>query len=289
MRIRATVAGVSGAIVLSALAVPAAQADDGRSWTLEPGFKAVLPTVGDTSKQASDETATSDDPKIISSVVNAGKPIVIGTKVKKTVSFSATATAGAFFGGVRDVATFIWVGGSIDDEDTFGFRPDAKSITCKAVDAVTTTCNGTITLDPAQMINSHATSWHVGAYAMTGHTDEFVEFSASRVRVQSFSQLTVNASPEPVKKGKIITITGKLTRANWDTGTYKGYVNQSVQLQFKKKGAKSYTTVRTVKTGSNGILKTTVKATVDGAWRYSFAGKSNTAAVSSAGDYVDVK
>ncbi|MFJ9638685.1 DUF5707 domain-containing protein [Streptomyces sp. NPDC101178] len=214
---------------------------------------------------------------------------MLGTKVKKTVSFSATATAGPIFGGVSSVAAFIWAGRSIDDEDSFGFRPDAKSGSCKTVSATTTTCTGTITLDPAEMINSHATAWHVGAFAVTGYSDGFEDFSVSRVGVQSFTQLTVNASPEPVKKGKIITVTGKLTRANWDTGTYKGYVNQSVQLQFKKKGAKSYTTLRTVKTGSNGILKTTVKATVDGTWRYSFTGKSNTAAVASAGDYVDVK
>ncbi|WP_433401811.1 DUF5707 domain-containing protein [Streptomyces sp. CA-146814] len=286
MRIRATVAAVSGAIVLSALAVPAAQADDGRSWTLEPGFTAVQPKVGEKSKQAFGATAKAAAPRITSAVVNAGKPIVIGTKVKKTVSFSATATADA---GVGGVAAFIWTGKSIDDKDSFGYGPNAKSISCKVVSATTTTCKGTITLDPTEMINSDATTWRVGASAVTDEGDEFQAYAVSRVGVQSFSQLTVNASPEPVKKGKIITITGKLTRANWDTGTYKGYVNQSVQLQFKKKGAKSYTTVRTVKTGSNGILKTTVKATVDGAWRYSFAGKSNTAAVSSAGDYVDVK
>ncbi|MBT2429053.1 calcium-binding protein [Streptomyces sp. CB00316] len=289
MRIRATVAAVSGAIVLSALAVPAAQADEGRSWTLQPGFKAVQPKVGDTSKQAFGATAKGAAPEITSAVVNAGKPIVIGTKVKKTVSFSATATADADIGGVGGVAAFIWTGKSIDDEDSFAFGPNAKSLSCTAVNATTTTCKGTITLDPAEMINSDATTWHVGAVAVTEYGDEFKDYSVSRVRVQSFSQLTVNASPEPVKKGKIITVTGKLTRANWDTGTYKGYINQSVQLQFKKKGAKSYTTLRTVKTSSTGTLKTTVKATADGTWRYSFAGKSNTAAVSSTGDYVDVK
>ncbi|MEW1630125.1 DUF5707 domain-containing protein [Streptomyces sp. NPDC089173] len=285
MRIRATVAAVSGAIVLSALAVPAAQADEGRSWTLQPGFQAVQPKAGDTSKQAFGATAKAA-PRITSAVVNAGKPIVIGTKVKKTVSFSATATADT---GVGGVAAFIWTGKSIDDEYSFAFGPNAKSISCKAVSATTTTCKGTITLDPTEMINSDATTWRVGAYAATEEGDEFEAYAVSRVGVQSFSQLTVNASPEPVKKGKIITVTGKLTRANWDTGTYKGYINQSVQLQFKKKGAKSYTTLRTVKTSSTGTLKTTVKATADGTWRYSFAGKSNTAAVSSAGDYVDVK
>ncbi|MFD4273144.1 hypothetical protein [Streptomyces cyaneofuscatus] len=57
MRIRATVAAVSGAIVPSALAVPAAPADEGRSWTLEPGFTAVQPKSGDQGRQAFGATA----------------------------------------------------------------------------------------------------------------------------------------------------------------------------------------------------------------------------------------
>ncbi|MFJ4917591.1 DUF5707 domain-containing protein [Streptomyces sp. NPDC088726] len=285
MRIRTTVAAVSGAIVLSALAVPAAQADEGRSWNPEPGFTAVQPKLAK-SKQAFGATAKVAAPKVTSAVVNSGKPIVVGTTVKKKVSFSATATADA---GVGGVAAFLWIGKSIDNEDSFGFGPDGKSISCKVVNATTTTCKGTITLDPKDMINSDATWWRVGASAVTEEGEEFDGESVSKVRVQRFSKLTVNASPEPVKKGKTITVTGKLTRANWDTGTYKGYTQQPVKLQFKKKGAKSYTTVKTVKTSSTGTLKTTVKASADGTWRYSFAGTPSTPAISATGDYVDVK
>ncbi|MEE1768313.1 calcium-binding protein, partial [Streptomyces sp. JV185] len=45
----------------------------------------------------------------------------------------------------------------------------------------------------------------------------------------------------------------------------------------------------TIKSSSVGNLKTTVKASVDGYWRYSFAGTSTTPAVTTAGDFVDVK
>ena len=48
-------------------------------------------------------------------------------------------------------------------------------------------------------------------------------------------------------------------------------------------------TLKTVKTSSTGELKTTTKATVDGYYRYSFAGTSTTPAVKATGDYVDVK
>ena len=80
-----------------------------------------------------------------------------------------------------------------------------------------------------------------------------------------------------------------VTRANWETRTYAGYSTQPVKLQFRKKGSSTYTTVKTIKTTSTGTLKTTVKATVDGYFRYSFAGTSTTPAVNAAGDYVDVK
>ncbi|MFB8383316.1 DUF5707 domain-containing protein [Streptomyces rubiginosohelvolus] len=285
MRIRATVAAVTGALALSALAVPAAQADDGRSWNPDSGFTATQPSAGEKSKRGF-AAAQAGDAKITSAVVNGGKPIPVGTKSKVTVPYTVTATDDS---GIYHAGVFIWIGSSVDDEDSFGFGPNEKSMSCKAVNATTSTCKGTITLDPVFLINSDATWWRVGGGALANDGDEAERDAASKVRVQRFSKLTVNASPEPVKKGKTITVTGKLTRANWETGTYKGYTKQAVKLQFKKKGATSYTTVKTVTTSSTGTLKTTVKASADGYWRYSFAGTPSTPAVSAKGDYLDVK
>lgn len=92
-----------------------------------------------------------------------------------------------------------------------------------------------------------------------------------------------------MKKGKTLTVTGKLSRANWDTNKYAGYAAQPVKLQFRKKGSTVYTTVKTVKTSSTGVLKTTVTASVDGYYRYTFAGTTTTPAISAAGDFVDVQ
>ncbi|MEV7658257.1 calcium-binding protein [Streptomyces anulatus] len=290
MRIRATVAVVTGALALSALAIPAAQADEGRSWSGGIELPAPKASFGaETGAEAGNRSSAraavqAADPKITSAVVNGGKPIVVGTKSKQTVPFIATATADA---GVGGVAAYIWIKNDVAGD--MGFGPNGKSITCKVVNATTTTCKGTITLDPRDLISTDATWWRVGAEAVTEEGQEFGGDAVSKVRVQRFSKLTVNASPEPVKKGKTITVTGKLTRANWDTGTYKGYSKQAVKLQFKKKGAKSYTTVKTVKTSSTGTLKTTVKASADGTWRYSFAGTPSTPAVSAKGDFLDVK
>jgi hypothetical protein len=100
---------------------------------------------------------------------------------------------------------------------------------------------------------------------------------------------TFNASPEPVTKGKSITIKGKLVRANWDEDRYVGYAGRSVALQFKAKNTASYVHVKYVKTGSTGWVSTTVKASKDGSWRLRYGGNSIAAGSISHGDSVDVR
>ncbi|MBK5993249.1 DUF5707 domain-containing protein [Streptomyces microflavus] len=287
MRIRATVAAVTGALALSALAVPAAQADDRR--TSDGGYTFSVPTEASKGAKARSAAAAQQqgDTKVLSVVANGGKPLAVGTKSKQKFSIAITATDDS---GIADASTIIWIGESLeDDEDVFYFEQNESRASCKVVKANTSTCTLSVTFDPKEMINTDAANWRIGAAVFANDGDYTVNDSAAKARVQRFSKLTVNASPEPVKKGKTLTVTGKLTRANWDTATYKGYTAQPVKLQFKKKGAKSYTTVKTVKTSSTGTLKTTVKASADGYWRYSFAGTSTTPAVSAAGDFVDVK
>lgn len=65
--------------------------------------------------------------------------------------------------------------------------------------------------------------------------------------------------------------------------------SQKVKLQYRPKNSTAYTTLKTVTTSSTGELKTTVKATADGYYRYSFPGTTTTPAVNAAGDYVDVR
>jgi len=50
-----------------------------------------------------------------------------------------------------------------------------------------------------------------------------------------------------------------------------------------RSGTTAYKNVKTVKSGSGGALKATVTASVDGTFRYAFAGTSTTAAAKSAG------
>ena len=270
-------------LVLSALAVPVAQADGG-------GLH--KPTAAErfgVSRASMSAAADEEQPVVTNVKVNGGKSIVAGTTGVQTFTVSLTASHSA---GIEDAYIDLWHGRDRAHVDGV-FPPNEQNATCTAVSATTSNCKLTITLDARRelFMNSLAGTWHVTAAAIAADevgSEYWNDFQATH-KLQRLSKLTANAAPEPVKKGKTITVTGKLTRANWETRKYAGYSTQPVKLQFRKKNSNTYTTVKTVKTNTKGDLRTTVKATVDGFYRWSFAGTSTTPAVNAAGDFIDVK
>lgn len=279
MRIRATVAALTGTLALSALVVPAAQAAD------EPNAPKLAPFVANA---PSDEVI--GDTKITKVTVNGGKDIVVGTTEKKKFTIAVTATDPE---GIAGGSAFLWHGTDFDSETGIdgSLIPDDIEANCTVVSATTSTCTVSVIADPQVDLYSNvlAGKWKVWASAY-GNDGDYVskDSLSSDARIQRNARLTTNASPEPVKKGKTLTVTGALTRANWETSKYAGYTSQSVKLQYKKKGASSYTTLKTITSGSSGALKTTVTASADGYYRYVFAGTSTTPAVTSTADFVDV-
>ncbi|WJV47963.1 calcium-binding protein [Streptomyces flavofungini] len=276
MRIRATVAAVSGALALSAFVAPTAQAAP----VADPGFPTKDVQQGDT--------------KITKAVVNRGKDLVVGTTAKKKFTIAVTATDPK---GVAGAGGLLWHGEKFHERYLDGMLAPVADEKCAHADATTATCTVTITVNPKASLQNNGLGNHLAGggwkllAAAGGKDDDYVVKTALKpgIRLKRAAKLTVNASPEPVKKGRTITVSGVLTRANWDTKKYAGYTKQSVKLQFKKKGASAYTTVKTVKSDRKGNLKTTVKASVDGTFRYVFAGTSTTPAVTSTGDSVDVR
>ncbi|MFJ7197369.1 MULTISPECIES: hypothetical protein [unclassified Streptomyces] len=71
--------------------------------------------------------------------------------------------------------------------------------------------------------------------------------------------------------------------------TCTGYGSKSAKLQFRKAGTSTYSTVRIVKANSSGNPRTTVKASADGYWRWTFGETSTTGGATAGGDYVDVE
>ena len=245
----------------------------------------VATAVGATTAQAEDGGA--GNITIDKVVVNGGKPVVVGTTKVVSAKVSVTASDDS---GIAET-TYISAFGPTPNYAQIWY--DDGDITCVKVSATTSTCTGTLTFDPQASTgfvgNSAAATWNLGTLVSANDYDYIHRDAATTFKVQRYSRLTTNASPEPVKKGRTITGTGLLTRANWDTNKYAGYAKQKVILQFRKKNSSTYTNVKTVTSSATGSLKTTVKATQDGYFRYRFAGTSTAPAVAAAGDYVDVR
>lgn len=260
MRIRATVAAVSGALALSAFAVPAAHA-----------------------------AGTAPNVTFSHVEINGGKAITLGAtstvEVKATYTVTHPTTV-----SMTNVQTgpLLYRGTSAQDADTLVGSDEPGS--CTTVDSTTVNCSATITLPAEELYNSDAGTWKRGGVAVDKKTQaEKWQSDLGTLPVRRGTKLTADAAPEPVKKGATLTVTGKLTRADWERGTYGAFSSQSVQLQFRKAGSTTYTTVKTVTSSATGALKTTVTAGYDGYYRYSYAGSTTSGAVSAAGDYVDVQ
>ncbi|KOV56015.1 hypothetical protein ADL00_27960 [Streptomyces sp. AS58] len=214
--------------------------------------------------------------------VNGGKSIVFGTSRTESFTISVTASddSGIKNGGFLQIER--------EKGDEYWTYHGAPS--CTASSSTTSTCKLHVELERDIDLprNALAGPWDVYVQLESKDGDYYGDVYGTHP-VKRRSTLSVNASPEPVVKGRTITVTGKLARANWDKYVYAGYTSQSVRLQFRAKNSSAYTTVKTVTSDAKGNLRADVKAAADGYWRWSFAGTSTTAALKAKGDFVDVR
>ncbi|MER6423220.1 hypothetical protein [Streptomyces sp. NPDC001137] len=75
-----------------------------------------------------------------------------------------------------------------------------------------------------------------------------------------------NASPEPVTKGRTITVKGVLQELKVGSTTWKAYGGKKVQILFRPKGKTTWYLMATVTTQTNGSFSKGFKATQDGTW-----------------------
>lgn len=94
----------------------------------------------------------------------------------------------------------------------------------------------------------------------------------------------INASPEPVKKGKSITVRGKLT--NKDLAPLPGV---RVSIYFHAKGSGTWKWISYGYTDSFGEFSKKFKAKKDGSFRFRFWGDAENYRTTSPYDYVDVR
>ncbi|RFU43541.1 hypothetical protein DZF91_00665 [Actinomadura logoneensis] len=95
-----------------------------------------------------------------------------------------------------------------------------------------------------------------------------------------------NASPEPVKKGRTLTVKGRITKqaAKWQPGA-----GATLTVYFKPSGSSKWKAMGTTKADRNGWFTKGFKASADGTWAAAYAGSPSYLGVWSTGDYVDVR
>ncbi|WP_369244312.1 calcium-binding protein [Streptomyces sp. R41] len=252
MRMRTAAAATVGTLALLSFVTPAAHADSSK---------------GDT---------------VFTSVTFSKTTVNVGVSAAQSLTVTATAKDGSGIKGIY--------GGKLVSSDSRLIYAD--SATCTRPTSTTMKCTYTYTLEPDRtdyfdLKNSSAGTWHFNAEAAAYDQDYFTLDTGAPFKVKRYAKLaTTQATPEPVTKGGTLTVSGALTRANWDTNVYAGYGSQKVALQFKKSGSSTYSTVKNVTTDSGGKLKTTVTASYSGTWRWKFAGTGTTSGATASGDSV---
>ena len=256
MRIRTAATAACGTLTLLALLAPAAEADTHK---------------GDTT---------------FTSVTFSKSTVNVGVSAAQSLTVTATAKDGS---GIRGI-----YGGKLVTPDGHIAFPDKAA--CSRPTSTTMKCAWTYSLDAnasdtyADLKNTYAGTWHLDAEAAANDQDFYTLDTSRTVKVKRYAKLTATqASPEPVVKGRTLTVTGTLTRANWNTNVYAGYTSQKVSLQFKKAGSSAYSTVKTVTTDGAGKLRTPVTANYAGTWRWKFAGTGTTSAVTATWDSVALR
>ncbi|MEW1691639.1 hypothetical protein ACIQOF_11255 [Streptomyces sp. NPDC091265] len=228
------------------------------------------------------------DIRVTKTVVDHGTSVVVGTS--KTIKYPIVMTIKDNSGikGVGRVSTYNHTSGE-------GVAEQAGSATCVKQSATTSVCTAMMEIVPQWMAgystgdaNTMAGTWTVNATVNANDRDYWISDGIASYKVKRAATLVTATPAERVRTGSQLKVTGKLARAHWEDLKYYGFTGQSVKLQFKKSGSSSYTTVKTVKSGTSGKLSATVTAASTGSWRWFFDGTSTTAQIISAGKTVRV-
>ncbi|MFD4023105.1 calcium-binding protein [Streptomyces sp. NPDC058576] len=235
---------------------------------------------------------TADSTVVSAITVNGGNSASVGTTNTQTITVKWTLSGGSTLYGSHAA---LWRGTDRDgglkqfiNSEQF----DADIDPCVRSGDATFSCTATFKIDPRDDLkNEDAGAWKTSLYAITDAATDVRTDNAKTWYLKRWSRLSNNAAPEPVAKGKTITITGKLERANWDTYKYAGYTQQTVRLQERSlTGSYATTSSHSTGTGSQaGVEKKTRTATTDRCYRYKFEGTSTTPPVTGTGDCVDVR
>lgn len=221
--------------------------------------------------------------------VNENKPLVLdglahGSSAVFPVEFTATDPSGIAGG------SFLLYQGAYNKPDAVLADGTAH---CRPVDATTSTCSGLVSLAPHTELGDNALAgvWKVAvaAHANDGQGVADQQEAGAFRMMRKAVLAAADAAPEPVTAGGDLTVTSRLTASDWTDEGYAAYAGQPVTLQFRQSGTTAWSDVRTVTSGADGSVTTTLRAWKNGDWRWAFAANPAATAASSAADYVEVK
>ncbi|MFE9815847.1 hypothetical protein [Streptomyces sp. NPDC005773] len=227
------------------------------------------------------------DIRVVKAVANNGRSVVVGIRGAVTFPVKLTIKDNSGVKGVGDLDAH-------SANTAYGAPAETVGVTCKKLSSTTSDCTGTLRFDPAwfpgyseRNANEGAGGWDVYGIVNANDRDYWIYDALAPFTLKRAATLKVSATrPDLFGTSKQVKVTGALARADWEALKYRGYGGQSLKLQFRKTGAASYTTVKTVKTNSAGQVSTTVTASASGTWRWFYPGTSTTAQTASAGDTV---
>ncbi|MFE1823227.1 HtaA domain-containing protein [Streptomyces anulatus] len=261
--------------------------DRGTTWSTVPGattatlsVKAAAALDGHRYRavfvNASGETATSAATLTVSAVPT------------RIVSFNASPEPVGKGSKLKVVAT-LQTASATDDV----WRPLAKTpvvIEFRSKGGKTWSRATTVTTDSKGVVSASVTAVKDGTWRAryAGTADRAAALSSSdnvdvklRTAVSGF-----NASPEPVRKGRTITVKGTLRSLD---GTWKNASGQSVIILFKADGSSKWSKLATVRTNGKGVFSKGFTAKKDGTWKAQFKATSSRLGTIGSGDRVDVR
>ncbi|WP_067485607.1 hypothetical protein [Actinomadura hibisca] len=150
----------------------------------------------------------------------------------------------------------------------------------KSWDWASTNAQGRFTTSFVAETDARFRLHHTGS----GHRDAFTAPLTLDVR-NATAVNGFNASPEPVRKGRTVTLAGALQRK---TDKWQPFGGQPVSFYFLPKGSTKWTYLGKATADKYGRFRKGFKATKDGTWRAYYGGTA-TYAKTYRDDYVDVR
>jgi hypothetical protein len=131
------------------------------------------------------------------------------------------------------------------------------------------------------MVDDHTYDDGSGPYKTATAWSAPLTLSYYRTRIVGF-----DAGPEPVKKGRTLTVGGTL---QWYAKTWHPLNGVNVTVYFKRSGSKSLAKMATVTSDRSGRWQKKFKAAKDGTWYAVARAEDPYLPIATSGDYVDVR